>query len=382
MLDKASAIPLYAQLAERIKAQILSGEIKPGDKLKSEAEMVEEYDVGRLTVRSALSQLVEEGYLEKAQGKGTFCRAAAEVNYLNIEAVLDMGNTYFIPTYYVKGISEVLNANNCNFLISDTNSDAAYLCAQLEQILTKNTSGVIFQLTQVQLSPEIRRRLYACLSAFRNRNIPCIMIDSRIDDPEASYVMLDETAGGARVVEHFAAYGHTRCAVSYSPNCCDALQRYDGFCAAAAEYGMERPVGIDCDSGMEGALIKAVREQGVTGVFGYNDEIALRCMRALRARGYLIPEQVSVIGFDDSYLATTVDPQLTTISHPKEVMGRHTAQALLKQIKKQIKAPYIEIFRPELVKRGSCARAFNGLAEAPEQRRKPVPAERSADLDE
>ncbi len=380
MLDKSSPVPLYMQLAEQIKSRIIAGEIRPGDKLKSEAEMVAQYDVGRLTVRSALSQLVSEGYLEKAQGKGTFCRAAAEVNYLNIEAVLDMGNTYFIPTYYVKGISEVLTANNCNFLISDTNSNAECLCAQLEQILTKNTSGVIFQLTQVPLSAEIRRRLGACLTAFRNRGVPCIMIDSRLEDSDVSYVVLDEFAGGSRVAEHFAAYGHRRCAVAYSPGCCDALQRYEGFCAAAEEYGMEPPVEIDCGAGLEGALIQAVREHGVSGVFSYNDEIALRCMRALRAKGYLIPEQVSVIGFDDSYLATTVDPQLTTISHPKEVMGRHTAQALLKLIRKQIKAPYTEVFRPELVKRGSCMRAYTGKLAQTEQRRKP--GAYCADLDE
>jgi len=370
VLDKLSAIPLYAQLAEQIKGRIIAGEIRPGDKLKSEAEMVEEYGVGRLTVRSALAQLVREGYLEKAQGKGTFCRAAAEVNYLNIEAILDMGNTYFIPTYYVKGISEVLTANNCNFLISDTDSNAESLCTQLEQILTKNTSGVIFQLTQVPLSQEIRKRLCACLTAFKNRGIPCIMIDSRLEGTGVSYAVLDEFAGGSRVAEHFAAYGHRRCAVAYSPNCCDAVQRYEGFCEAAKEYGMEPPVAIDCDAGLEGALVQAVRDQGVTGVFGYNDEIALRCMRALRVKGYSIPEEVSVIGFDDSYLATTVDPQLTTISHPKEAMGRHTAQALLKLIRKQIKPPYEEVFRPELVKRGSCVRAYTGKLAQVEQRRK------------
>lgn len=356
MLDKTSAVPLYQQLAEALKGKMIAGEIKPGDKLKSESEMVEEFGVGRLTVRSALSQLVESGYLEKAQGKGTFCKAAGEVNYLNIEAILDMGNTYFIPTYYVKGISEVLTGNNCNFIISDTNSNAESLCASLEQILLKNTSGVIFQLTQVDLSPEILTRLLACITALKNRGIPCIMIDSRMEGKEISYVMLDETAGGARVAEHFAAYGHHTCAVAYRPNCCDALQRYNGFCKAAREFQMEEPRVIGCEETLEQDLIRAVTEQGVTAVFGYNDEIAIRCIRALKKHGIAVPEQVSVIGFDDSYLATTSDPQLTTISHPKEVMGRHTAQALLRLIRKQVRAPYSEVFRPELVKRNSCAR--------------------------
>jgi len=357
MLDKTGAVPLYAQLADALKGKMISGEIRPGDKLKSEAEMVEEYGVGRLTVRSALSLLVEAGYLEKAQGKGTFCKAAGEVNYLNIEAVLDMGNTYFIPTYYVKGISEVLTGNNCNFIISDTNSNAESLCSQLEQILLKNSSGVIFQLTQVELSPEIRARLFACLTAFKNRGIPCIMIDSRLEDADVSYVVLDETAGGARVAEHFAAFGHKKCAVAYRENCCDALQRYQGFCKAAKMFSMEEPIALSCGETLEAELLDAVRSHGVSAVFGYNDEIAIRCLRVLRKHGISVPEQVSLIGFDDSYLATTSDPQLTTISHPKEVMGRHTAQALLKLIRKQIRAPYTEVFHPELVKRSSCARA-------------------------
>lgn len=356
MLDKSSAVPLYIQLADLLKYQMISGEIKPGDKLKSESEMVEEYGVGRLTVRGALARLVEAGYLEKAQGKGTFCKAAAEVNYLNIEAILDMGNTYFIPTYYVKGISEVLTNNSCNFIISDTNSNAESLCAQLEQILLKNSSGVIFQLTQVELSQEVRVRLFACLAAFQNRGIPCIMIDSRLEDADVSYAVLDEAAGGARVAEHFAAYRHRRCAVAYRANCCDALQRYEGFCKAARDYGMEEPIPLGCGESMEEELLEAVRAHDITAVFGYNDEIAIRCMRVLKKHGFAVPERISVIGFDDSYLATTSDPQLTTISHPKEVMGRHTAQALLKLIHRQIRAPYTEVFRPELVKRGSCAR--------------------------
>lgn len=119
---------------------------------------------------------------------------------------------------------------------------------------------------------------------------------------------------------------------------------------------MEEPRVIGCEETLEHDLVNAVTEYGVTAVFGYNDEIAIRCIRALKKHGIAVPEQVSVIGFDDSYLATTSDPQLTTISHPKEVMGRHTAQALLRLIRKQLRAPYSEVFRPELVKRNSCAR--------------------------
>lgn len=355
MLDKTSIIPLYSQIAEVLKNRMITGEIKPGDMLDSESKMIAEFGVGRLTVRNALAQLVEAGFLEKVQGKGTFCKIAGESGYLNIEVLLDMGNTYFIPTYYVKGISEVFTANNCNFIISDTNSNVESLCSSLEGILLKNCSGVIFQLTPVDLPSHILARLISCITAFNNRGIPCVMIDSRIEKANVSYVMLDEFAGGVRVAEHFSAFGHKKCAVAYRANCCDALQRYNGFCKAARDFKMATPIELHCEDTLESELLCAVRQQGVTGIFGYNDDIAVRCIRVFKQNGITVPDQVSVIGFDDSYLAITSEPQLTTISHPKEVMGKHTARALLKLIRRQIRAPYTEMFYPELIRRNSCA---------------------------
>ena len=94
MIDRSNNVPVYLQLAEEIRGMITNGIIKPGDKLMSESEMTREYNVARLTVREALSVLVNEGLIEKKHGKGTFCKNTQKG--LSIDVLLDMTDYYFV----------------------------------------------------------------------------------------------------------------------------------------------------------------------------------------------------------------------------------------------------------------------------------------------
>ena len=72
MLNSSAAVPLYVQLKEKIEQKISDGEYKPGEKLQTEGEMAKSFGVSIITVRKAVSELVEKGLVEKKQGKGTF----------------------------------------------------------------------------------------------------------------------------------------------------------------------------------------------------------------------------------------------------------------------------------------------------------------------
>jgi GntR family transcriptional regulator len=72
MLDRRSPIPLYHQLSQSILAQITNGELEPGDTLPPERELTAAFDVSRITVRRAIDELENEGYVHRVQGKGTF----------------------------------------------------------------------------------------------------------------------------------------------------------------------------------------------------------------------------------------------------------------------------------------------------------------------
>ena len=135
MIDRSNFEPLYLQVKKDIIEKIEDGRIQIGDKLMSENEMLQYYGVGRVTIRSALAELVAEGCVRKEHGLGSFCVAYPKKQRLNIDVLVDSASIYFTP-YVLKGISRVLEQNNCNLLLHDTGNSAAQIKQQLALILT------------------------------------------------------------------------------------------------------------------------------------------------------------------------------------------------------------------------------------------------------
>src|ERR1700759_4719664 len=103
-------------------------------------------------------------------------------------------------------------------------------------------------------------------------------------------------------------------------------------------------------------------EAGVTGIICASDQLALGAVRAARRAGLAVPDQLSVVGFDDSALMTCTAPPLTTVRQPIEAMGRAVVAMLVNQIEGVPVAPEELLFEPELVVRGSTARVALRLA--------------------
>ena len=117
MIDRKSFEPMYQQIKRDIEQQILSGEIKIGDKLMSETEMLEHYHVARMTVRAALTELVNNGCLAKERGRGTFCVALPRQAKKSIDVLLDTGDNYFAP-YFLSSFSNISTLSRVSFSTS------------------------------------------------------------------------------------------------------------------------------------------------------------------------------------------------------------------------------------------------------------------------
>lgn len=354
MLDRNSYIPLYCQLADEILSDIEAGILKPGDKLPSEAEMMEQYNLGRPTIRMALSQLVNKGYLEKERGRGTFCKAPAIPNqFLNVDVILDMADTYFIP-YYIKSISSVLAANHCNCIVSDSKDSTVEICSLLKKSMEKGISGVIFQPSH--LMEDVPKELQECLQAYRNAGIPYIMIDSIYEDVDSSYITLDECQGGMIAANYLHSLGHQDILLVYMEKFRESILRLTGFQSVCDEKNKKRPILLQYKKqSFSEDLLFALETSKPTAIFCYNDEVAIECMRILREHNFQIPKDISVMGFDDSVLAGASVPPLTTITHPKQIIGELAASVLLELIQKQRPWPYTNVFSPQLFERESCA---------------------------
>ena len=352
MLNKQSPVPLYYQLMEDIRRQIVSGSIQAGDKLPSESQMMEEYGVSRLTVREALSNLVNEGLLVKRHGKGTYCREVGKKeSHLNIDVLLNTKNEYFIP-YYVRGISEILTQNNANFIIHDTHNDAETIGKLIRKIVERGTDGLIIQpdLKSTVLSEYVKESF----ALLESKGIAYIMVGSNYPELDCSCVVLDEIEGERAAVRALVLGGHKQICGIYRGAYRDSMIRAQGYELEMRASKLEPHVYLieEDDSDLDEVVDQLLREvPDVTGIVCHNDEVALGTVRHLWAIGKKVPQDISVIGFDNSLLATRSDIAMTTIIHPKDRMGRLAAHKLLEMIKSGERFQYKYV--PQLIQRES-----------------------------
>ena len=142
----------YFQVMDRLRQQILSGEIKPGGKLPSENELSREYGISRHTVRKALRILENDGYVEAQHGRGTFCseRMGHMKRSKNIAVVTTYLSDYIFPRL-IQGIDKVLSQNGYSIILKNTGNSRQKEAQQLEELLEKEIDGLIIEPSKSQL---------------------------------------------------------------------------------------------------------------------------------------------------------------------------------------------------------------------------------------
>ncbi|MEU4037341.1 LacI family DNA-binding transcriptional regulator [Streptomyces collinus] len=173
-----------------------------------------------------------------------------------------------------------------------------------------------------------------------------------------SYVDLAHRDGGRLAAEHLLARGCRRLATVSGPLAVAASQeRLAGFRDTLARHGQPYvPVaegGFTLDSGMAAMADLLAQHPGLDGVFAANDLMAQGACQVLREQGRRVPEDVAVVGFDDSTVAVTCRPRLTTVRQPVEEMAADMARLLDEHIHGTRTAPTSVVFDPELVVRDS-----------------------------
>jgi DNA-binding LacI/PurR family transcriptional regulator len=204
--------------------------------------------------------------------------------------------------------------------------------------------------------------------------VPVVVVNAEPQDPRVTVITSDNEGGSRLAVEHLVRLGHTRIGYLRGPHAFTAAgPRLAGFRAACVEAGLDpdaMPV-IRCeglvDSGELAAAQMLDQAPWVTAIACYNDLTAIGALRALRAAGRRVPEDVSIIGFDDIAAASWVVPGLTTISQQKGEMGRLAVEHLARALDGHGPAPAPEVIRLEarLVERESTGPAISTADPAP-----------------
>ena len=142
----------YYTLMEALKEQILSGTIKPGQKLPSENELTREYALSRHTVRKALALLENEGYITARHGKGTFCseRVIQRHNSKNIAVTTTYLSDYIFPRL-IQGMDRVLSENGYSIILKNTCNSRSKEEKVLKELLDKPIDGLIIEPSKSQI---------------------------------------------------------------------------------------------------------------------------------------------------------------------------------------------------------------------------------------
>jgi LacI family transcriptional regulator len=179
------------------------------------------------------------------------------------------------------------------------------------------------------------------LLRLRAQKVPVILVDYAVPTEDIDAVLVDNVDGIMRAAKHIAELGHTR--VAYISGTVDSLssqERRHGFNLARAAYGFsELPELVEeCPESYSGGFEAMKRilgrraAKGPTAVIAYNDMVAIGAMDAIKQQGLVIPDDMSIVGFDDISLSAEVMPPLTTAQVPKELMGRFAAETLFHTI--------------------------------------------------
>ncbi len=190
--------------------------------------------------------------------------------------------------------------------------------------------------------------------------LPIVVINRTLEHPKVSYVSTDMEKGGYLATMHLLRLGHSKIAFINGPKHSEVSQRrLEGYKKALKEAGVDYnsdlisfnvPVS---ESGYKEAIKLLCTGEAPTAIFTYNDVMAFGVIRAAKELGIKIPEELSVVGFDDIFFSSFTDPPLTTIRQLKEELGRMAVELLFKLMGGERESLLIE---PELIIRNTTSR--------------------------
>lgn len=360
----------YLEIKSCVKTWILEGRIAPNERLPSENALAELFRVSRHTVRQAVRELAHEGWLISEQGKGTFVRPlhtpgirSADGKALRLGVICTYLQDYIFP-HIVSGIESFVAARGHTLSLFSTGNDTGIERRCLETALSQGLHGLIVEPTRSTL-PNPNIDLYFVL---QQRNVPYVMLHSSYIELNSSMVALNDAKGAYLATDHLISLGHQRIGAIFKADDMQGRNRFRGFVKAH----QDRHLSVNARSihtyttdersiiairYVEQVIAGQPEDERPTAVVCYNDEIAIQLLQALRGAGISVPEEVSVTGFDDSTLAQMAEVPLTTVTHPKEVLGMEAAKMLLSMFDnmENMWIPRECILEPELVVRTSSA---------------------------
>lgn len=299
------------------------------------------------TREKVLAAAKKLGYVPNSQARSLAGGSSALIGVL----VPTLSNSYIIEILH--GIDEELAQSHYNLILYSTNRHQGKEATYVANIVNGAADGLLL------VAPSITDPY---LEVLRQQDFPYVLIDQDDRIEQSMMVKANNRQGAYEATRYLIELGHRRIGfLAGLPQLNSATERFEGYKAALADHGIP----FREDYVARGDFRVQVGHQGVqkllalrdvpTAIFAANDLSALGAMDAVREHGLRIPEDISLVGFDDIPQAAIAYPKLTTVRQPLDQMGREAVKMLLERLE----SPFLEVRRltleTQFIIRDSCA---------------------------
>jgi LacI family transcriptional regulator len=264
--------------------------------------------------------------------------------------VPDISNPFFAAL--VKGIESVFRPGPYSLFLSNTDESSDVEDALLADIVRRVDGIILVPATEQHATP----------TCVREAGLPLVFVDREMPGEGFDCVMVDNVGGARAAARHLLGLGHEKIAIISGPlNTTPGRGRYEGFVDELAAWDLPlaeeycKLADFREPSGYEAMLQLLALPDRPTAVFSANNVMTVGALKALHGMRVSVPQDMSIIGFDDLDFATLLSPPLTVIQRPMVEQGVLSARLLLTRLTDQTSdGPQQVILSTQLVERGSC----------------------------
>ncbi|WP_142433559.1 GntR family transcriptional regulator [Enterococcus mundtii] len=318
--------PLYKTIFLALEKAIHDGTLPVDSQVPTEKELSQQYNVSRITSKRALTELEQLGLIYRVRGKGSFVKAPKKG--VPSRSLSTQKRILFLLPYlsdlsvgdFTQGLNPIMQEHQ--FEVMMTTLD--FLETKTANDLMQEFDGLIYYAFETDQHLDL-------LFELSLKDFPVLMLDKKIYELPFPTVLSDNFQGGSLATNQLIEQGHKKIAYLFGdlshPQ--SVRQRYLGYLEALNKAELSFHTALNDPMATTNELANYIHTHGVTAFVCENDLVAIQAMTTLKQLGYTIPNDFSVIGFDDIQAAALVDPPLTTIAQDFLQLGELAGKAMI-----------------------------------------------------
>ena len=321
---------------DRLRQAIQTGEYSPGEMLGTEAAFTQQWGMARETVRRGIAALVKEGLVERRPGKGLFVRSPHSAT--RTIQVLVPNLAWSNEVKIARGAQAAAYECGVQTLLHDSQGDVDRLLETMRRLPDTAFDGAILLTLH-------DRRFNEMLVHLKSVDFPFVLVDQRLSELEVPTIEIDDYQGAYTVGQNLARLGHRRVIILGPLKL--VQDRLNGFRDAMLDTHayFDRSLIVDlggnelCDwltdkvgTAEDTVMSLLDRPDRATAVYDASGDVAVYVYRAARRLGLRIPEDLSVVSFEDSPVSEFLDPDVARLKQPWFEVGRVALEMVVKQM--------------------------------------------------